>query len=257
MRAKSVTSLVIVVSSVIWVGVSAQQTQPAPASFSSHGVSRSSRTRSAAAVTPTTAWPRRRVCIFRIRTQPRKRSRRSVSRSPCSSTEADPSRSLLLNKPTNRERHTGGVRIQTGSFDGRRRCATGCVISPAFPRTTVTAAREQPPPEATVRAGPAPAAADAQPVQQHGARSARRLQPPGRSVSARRLRQRLQEPDRARRVCRRCWRRPTAPRPRQLAQNAFRGGDDQRLIPCKPASREDVSAATFVRSFGLRRSAVR
>src|SRR5438477_8889929 len=30
---------------------------------------------------------------------------------------ADPARSLLLNKPTNRERHTGGVRIQPGSFD--------------------------------------------------------------------------------------------------------------------------------------------
>src|SRR5262245_31336323 len=30
---------------------------------------------------------------------------------------ADPARSLLLNKPTNRVRHTGGVRIQPGSFD--------------------------------------------------------------------------------------------------------------------------------------------
>jgi Protein of unknown function (DUF1592)/Protein of unknown function (DUF1588)/Protein of unknown function (DUF1587)/Protein of unknown function (DUF1595)/Protein of unknown function (DUF1585) len=30
---------------------------------------------------------------------------------------ADPDRSLLINKPTNRVRHTGGVRIQPGSFD--------------------------------------------------------------------------------------------------------------------------------------------
>src|SRR5262249_26278377 len=30
---------------------------------------------------------------------------------------ADPARSLLLNKPTNRVRHTGGVRIQPGSFE--------------------------------------------------------------------------------------------------------------------------------------------
>ena len=30
---------------------------------------------------------------------------------------ADPARSLLLNKPTNRERHTGGVRIKPGSFE--------------------------------------------------------------------------------------------------------------------------------------------
>ena len=37
-------------------------------------------------------------------------------------------------------------------------------------------------------------AADAQPVQQHGSRSARRLQPAGGSVSARGFRQRLQEP---------------------------------------------------------------
>ena len=29
----------------------------------------------------------------------------------------DPARSLLINKPTNRERHTGGVRIQPGSFE--------------------------------------------------------------------------------------------------------------------------------------------
>jgi hypothetical protein len=29
----------------------------------------------------------------------------------------DPSRSLLINKPTNRERHTGGVRIKPGSFE--------------------------------------------------------------------------------------------------------------------------------------------
>src|SRR5881628_2491831 len=30
---------------------------------------------------------------------------------------SDPSRSLLINKPNNRVRHTGGVRIQPGSFD--------------------------------------------------------------------------------------------------------------------------------------------
>ena len=30
---------------------------------------------------------------------------------------AEPARSLLINKPTNRERHTGGVRIQPGSYE--------------------------------------------------------------------------------------------------------------------------------------------
>jgi hypothetical protein len=54
----------------------------------------------------------------------------------------DPSRSLLLNKPTNRERHTGGTRIQPGSFEEQaltewvRHLAT-------VPADTVAAARDR------------------------------------------------------------------------------------------------------------------
>ena len=54
----------------------------------------------------------------------------------------DPTRSLLINKPTNRERHTGGVRIQPGSFEEQalvewvRHLAT-------LPAATVTAARDR------------------------------------------------------------------------------------------------------------------
>src|SRR4029453_12875326 len=55
---------------------------------------------------------------------------------------ADPARSLLLNKPTNRERHTGGVRIKPESFEEQaltewvRHLAT-------LPDAAVTAARER------------------------------------------------------------------------------------------------------------------
>ena len=55
---------------------------------------------------------------------------------------ADPTRSLLINKPTNRERHTGGVRIQPGSFEEQaliewvRHLAT-------VPPETVAAARDR------------------------------------------------------------------------------------------------------------------
>jgi hypothetical protein len=39
----------------------------------------------------------------------------------------------------------------------------------------------------------------------------------------------------------------------RLAQNAFRGGDHEHLIPCEPASATDpVCAAEFVRQFGLK-----
>src|SRR5262249_8847773 len=55
---------------------------------------------------------------------------------------ADPERSILLNKPTNRVRHTGGVRIQPGTFEESalsqwvRRLAT-------VPDAEVSAARDR------------------------------------------------------------------------------------------------------------------
>jgi hypothetical protein len=56
---------------------------------------------------------------------------------------ADPARSLLLNKPTNRERHTGGVRIKPGSFEDEALAAWVRHLA-ALPEETVTAARERP-----------------------------------------------------------------------------------------------------------------
>ena len=55
---------------------------------------------------------------------------------------ADPARSLLLNTPTTRERHTGGVRIQPGSFDETARRDWVQYLS-RVPESTVTAARER------------------------------------------------------------------------------------------------------------------
>jgi hypothetical protein len=54
----------------------------------------------------------------------------------------DPSRSLLINKPTNRERHTGGVRIQPGSFDEKALVEWVQHLA-SLPESTVAAARER------------------------------------------------------------------------------------------------------------------
>src|SRR6266545_1237353 len=55
---------------------------------------------------------------------------------------ADPARSLLINKPTNRERHTGGVRIRPGSFDEQALVEWARHLA-ALPDATVAAARER------------------------------------------------------------------------------------------------------------------
>ncbi|MBI1872621.1 MAG: DUF1592 domain-containing protein [Acidobacteria bacterium] len=54
----------------------------------------------------------------------------------------DPARSLLINKPTDRERHTGGVRIQPGSFDEEALVEWVRYLA-GIPEEAVTAARER------------------------------------------------------------------------------------------------------------------
>jgi len=54
----------------------------------------------------------------------------------------DPARSLLINKPTNRERHTGGVRIQPGTYDEQALVEWVRYLA-ALPDATVAAARER------------------------------------------------------------------------------------------------------------------
>ena len=57
----------------------------------------------------------------------------------------------------------------------------------------------------------------------------------------------------ARRACRRCSPRPTASAAEKLALNAFRAGDVNGLVPCKPSTARDVKCRDqFVRTFGLR-----
>ncbi len=84
---------------------------------------------------------------------------------------ADPARSLLINKPTNRERHTGGVRIQPGSFDEEALREWVRYLA-GVPDAAVTAARAR-----LSAAGAATASGPAR-----------------RSFSARGFRQRVQEP---------------------------------------------------------------
>jgi hypothetical protein len=55
---------------------------------------------------------------------------------------SDPSRSLLINKPTNRERHTGGVRVRPGSFEEQVLLDWVRHLA-ALPEETVTAARDR------------------------------------------------------------------------------------------------------------------
>src|SRR5262249_8490860 len=54
----------------------------------------------------------------------------------------DPSRSLLINKPTNRERHTGGLRIQPGSFEEQALVDWVRYLA-SLPEAAVAAARER------------------------------------------------------------------------------------------------------------------
>ena len=117
-------------------------------------------------------------------------------------------------KPTNRERHTGGVRIQPGSYE-EEALRDGCSISPALPEVgghrrarAAGVCRDR------VGVHAAAPAADAQPVQQHRSRSSRRLQPARPIAFRRRISSTVSRTSCARRACRRCWPRPTARRRR-------------------------------------------
>jgi len=164
----------------------------------------------------------------------------------------DPSRSLLILKPTNRARHTGGVRIQPGSFE--EEALTGWVQYLAgVPDTAVAAARER------IAAGTAATT----PVQllrrlthsQYNntvrdllgdySRPADRF-PPEDFVNGfkNQLRTQGMPPLLA---------EAYSAAAEKLALNAFRAGDVNGLVPCKPASARDVKCRDqFVQAFGLR-----
>ena len=110
-----------------------------------------------------------------------RRSRRSFAIAPAQ--QADQSRAAYRRRP-----HPARF------VRGRSAARLGAPPRRAFPRTRWRRRASAWPPSGTRSAPePAPAPADAQPIQQHRSRSARRLQPPGRSFSARGFRQRVQE----------------------------------------------------------------
>jgi hypothetical protein len=165
---------------------------------------------------------------------------------------ADPSQSLLLNKPTNRVRHTGGVRIRPGSFEEQaltewvRHLAT-------LPETTVAAARER------LAAAVAPSKVDqrlrrlthsqynntVRDLLGDYSRPADRF-PPEDFVNGfkNQLRTQGMPPLLA---------ESYGAAAEKLALNAFRAGDVNGLIPCKPSASHDVKCRDqFVRTFGAR-----
>ncbi len=165
---------------------------------------------------------------------------------------ANPAQSLLINKPTNRVRHTGGVRIQPGSFEEQsltewvRRLSVMSDEDVAAAGARLSQTKGAAKPEQLLRRlthsqynntvrdllGDYSRPADRFPPEDfvNGFKNQLRTQgmPPllteAYSAAA-----------------------------EKLALNAFRAGDVNRLVPCKAASAGDAKCRDqFVRSFGLR-----
>jgi Protein of unknown function (DUF1592)/Protein of unknown function (DUF1588)/Protein of unknown function (DUF1595)/Protein of unknown function (DUF1587)/Protein of unknown function (DUF1585) len=164
---------------------------------------------------------------------------------------ADPDRSLLINKPTNRVRHTGGVRIQPGSFDEEAlrewvRYLTG------VSEEKVTAARERlsavktaTPDQLLRRLTHSQYNNTVRDLLGDYSRPADRF-PPEDFVNGfkNQLRTQGMPP---------LLTEAYSAAAEKLALNAFRAGDVNGLLPCKPASARDVKCRDqFVRAFGLR-----
>src|SRR5688572_2377569 len=163
---------------------------------------------------------------------------------------ADPSSSLLLNKPTNRTRHVGGLRIQPGTSD-EQALRTWVDHLATVPESTVAAARAR---LATIK----PEASHQVGLRRltHSqynntvrdligdySRPADRF-PPEDFVGGFKNQIRTQSiPP----VLEDAYSRAAE----RMALNAFRAGDVNGLVPCKPSSARDASCrAQFVRSFG-------
>ncbi len=164
---------------------------------------------------------------------------------------SDPAKSLLINKPTNREKHTGGERITPGSFDEEALIAWTKYLA-GVPEDAVAAARQR------LAAAAAPA-----PTQQlrrltHSqynntvrdllgdySRPADRF-PPEDFVNGFTNQLRTQSiPPMLAEVY--------SAAAEKLALNAFRAGDVNGLVPCKPSSARDaICRDRFLKRFGLR-----
>ena len=165
---------------------------------------------------------------------------------------ADPARSLLLNKPTNRERHTGGVRIQAGSFE-EQALAEWVRYLAALPEAAVIAARDR------LAAASAPSTRDpmlrrlthsqynntVRDLLGDHSRPADRF-PPEDFVNGfkNQLRTQGMPPLLA---------EAYSAAAEKLALNAFRAGDVNGLVPCRPSGARDAACRDrFVRLFGRR-----
>src|SRR5712691_396949 len=165
---------------------------------------------------------------------------------------ADPARSLLINKPTNRERHTGGVRIQPGSFDEEALVEWVRHLA-GLPEAVVAAARDR------LAAGTAASTSNqllrrlthsqynntVRDLLGDYSRPAYRF-PPEDFVNGFKNQLRTQGmPPMLAEVY--------SAAAEKMALNAFRAGDVNALVPCKPTSARDVRCRDqFVQGFGLR-----
>jgi hypothetical protein len=164
----------------------------------------------------------------------------------------DPSRSLLINKPTNRVRHTGGVRIQPGSFE-EEALRNWVEYLAGVSADVVTAARERlaassptsPPDQLLRRLTHSQYNNTVRDLLGDYSRPADRF-PPEDFVNGFKNQLRTQGmPPMLAEVY--------STSAEKLALNAFRAGDVNGLIPCKPASASDIKCRDqFVRAFGLR-----
>jgi hypothetical protein len=163
----------------------------------------------------------------------------------------DPGKSLLINKPTNREKHTGGERIKPGSFD-EQALLDWIKYLASVSDDTVAAARKR------LAAATAPAHTQLLRRLTHSqynntvrdllgdySRPADRF-PPEDFVNGFKNQLRTQGiPPMLAEVY--------SASAEKLALNAFRAGDVNGLIPCKPSSARDAKCRDqFLKRFGLR-----
>jgi hypothetical protein len=165
---------------------------------------------------------------------------------------ADPSRSLLLTKPTNAVRHTGGVRIKPGSPEEQTllKWVTSLASSPEASiagaiRALRASESESTPAQLVRRLTHAQYDNTVRDLLGDYSRPAQRF-PPEDYVDG--FKNQLTAQDMPPLLV-----ETYSTAAERLATNAFRIGDVNGLIPCKPASSSDAKCRdAFVRTFGLR-----